>query len=931
MLDDVRRYGTGRPVRNCLVRAGDSVGTIVRLAPAVDPQEAEMRLHDGSTTWARLDELRSAFGPGLEVDHAPGTRQSFGSGRVEAIRTLAGRDQCLVLFFRDGISRWLPYETLAYCADVAYRLRAGALGRYQDHAERFRLRTLGLALSAWSASTGAFGRLDVDPLPHQIHVARRVVDAGAPGWLIADDVGLGKTIEMGLILHALRRQGRARRTLIVCPSSLVRQWKLEMRVRFNQTFVIYGRDIAPEHPEELALHDGVIISMDLAKRPEHARLLLESGGWDLVAVDEAHRLGISEDGERTERYRLAEELRAVTPMMILLTATPHQGKSRRFAALLELARPDLEREIAALDVMPEVVGEIVIRNAKTRVTDAAGNLLFRGHDTERVQAEPTLEARRFDAALQSYLRHGYRAAESVEGRMGRAIGLVMTTYRKLASSSLAAIERALMLRRERLAAGDGLEDIARFEADLEAGRIAEDELAELPDRFTGRPFFANEAQEIDELLRLAAEARPTDAKRRLFTEQILDPLIEADQSLLVFTEYRATQDWIAEVASARLGDRSIALINGSMNVDQRTEQVERFNTGEARVMISTEAGGEGLNLHHRCHVMVNYDLPWNPSRLVQRIGRLYRYGQTRRVQVLNLSVDDGFDARALNLMLQRVQTIATDLASVQPGNAESLAADILGELLAQVDMEELLSRAEELRIERTDEEIEEALRFARRARAAEAEILAFADAAGSGTTTALDHRHLVAFTEGAARREGIEVRRADLDLGRVDAVLPPELVGRFSEYGRAEQVTLMAPRPGGSRPRQAHPLDLDAPLVKYLLDRVEARQFDGLFAASPDIDADALAVLRLRCQDSEARPMAERVAIGRRDGSGAWTELSAEAAADFLLRPLRSTDTRPSAQAEVDNLNAWAEHLLKREVEERRHPLFWRIEAAAAG
>jgi hypothetical protein len=281
------------PIVNCLIKHGEASGNVIELFPSTAPTHARVRFRDGIKS-VPLQDVRSGFYTGLEVEHLPQMRKGFGPGRIEAIRELSGYEQCLVLFFDDGVSRWVPFQTLAYCADVNYRMIGGLVGHHSDdHAERFRIRTLGLALSAWADSTGAFSRLDIDPLPHQIHVARRVIEEGAPGWMIADDVGLGKTIEMGLIIHALRRQGRARRVLIVCPSSLVTQWKQEMRERFGQTFIIYGRDFSPEYPEEVAIHEGVIISMDLAKRDPHISFLINCGGWDLIAVDEAHRLGVS--------------------------------------------------------------------------------------------------------------------------------------------------------------------------------------------------------------------------------------------------------------------------------------------------------------------------------------------------------------------------------------------------------------------------------------------------------------------------------------------------------------------------------------------------------------------------------------------------------------------------------------------------------------
>ena len=928
MLDDASFRNL--PIQiGCYARdeVGDRSGLIARLSPPDRPTDAALQCHDGRTVWVRIADLRSAFHPDLEVLHLPNHRRSLGEGRIVATRTIADRDQCAVLCFSDGMTRWLPFETLAYCADVPLRAAQGDVGVHPDHAERFRLRALAAMLQSWNAATGAFGRLDVDPLPHQIRVAKRVVGSSEKGWVIADDVGLGKTIELGLILHALRQGGRARRALIVCPSSLVRQWKMEMRLRFGQSFVIYGRDVMPETADDLAVHDGVIVSMDLAKREDHMALLCDRS-WDMIAVDEAHRLGMAEDGTRTGRYRLAEALRARTELMILLTATPHQGKTRRFSALLDLARPDLSDRFALLEADPDIVREVIIRNPKTRVTDAAGNLLFRGHDTRRVEAKPSPEGKAFDAALQAYLRHGYAAASRTEGGVGQAIGFVMTTYRKLASSSLAAIERALARRRDRLLDDATVEDVAER---LEAGTLSEDDLADT-DMIDSPSFFDDEPEKIAELLKLARQARDTDAKGDLFLREILAPLERVGETLLIFTEYRATQDWLVAQCQKRLGSGAIAMIHGGLDVDARMAEVERFNTGEAQIMISTEAGGEGLNLHHNCHVMVNYDLPWNPSRLVQRIGRLYRYGQTKRVQVINLSVDDGFDAQALNLMLDRVMTMARELAPVGVPNAEGLASEILGELLAQIDMEDLLSRATGLQIERTREEVEEALRLAREARLQESEILSFAETDEIGPTTDLDHRHLVALVEGMASHLGIDVRNVDRKGGRIDITLPDDLVGRLSGYGRAANITLVAPRSSGIRLKNAYPLDLDASLLRHIVRAARTRAFDGMFSITNDLSASAIGLVRLRGVDDLGAPMTERIALIGRGADGSWHEMKGDTASNFLLSKLHSTLPIAETAILADEASNQAVLMLRADCTVARcHPLFWRLDALASG
>lgn len=597
------------PPKGALVRLEDgALGVVHDHRPKTGPYEAYLAIAGDRRVWAALSDLKPAYALGQQVQHKPpqGRGMSLGTGLVLATRSLGGFEQVLVQFAESGETMWLDWRVLAQAMPVELRIARRQTGQHADHAERFRLRMLSKALQIWNANTGAFGRLDIDPLPHQLDVARKVVSSPQARWLIADDVGLGKTIEVGLILHALSQRNRCRRVLIVCPSSLTKQWKDEMRAKFGRAFEIYHRDFRPEYADEMRLREHVIISLDLAKRDEHLTRLIEAGFWDVIVFDEAHRLGRSETGEQTERYALAHKLRDRTHSLLLLTATPHQGKTRRFAALLELVRPDLLPEIRTLEMNPEVVGDIIIRNRKTRVTDAEGNLIFRGHDTLRHMVIPSHEMREADKALRRYLSEGYRASAGAKDRMiGRAIGFVMTTYRKLASSSVSAIERALERRLARLQDIDAASAMAIPSEDELEG---DDNLAETAPIGEVGAFFADEASEVQAVLKLIRVARRSDAKLQTFLSEVVSPLIAQDQNLLVFTEYRATQAYLAEAIAQACPGVHVTTIHGSMSLDEKMKNVRGFNSREAQVMVSTEAGGEGLNLQDACHIMVNYDL-----------------------------------------------------------------------------------------------------------------------------------------------------------------------------------------------------------------------------------------------------------------------------------------------------------------------------------
>lgn len=835
-----------------------------------------VRLHfaDGVRAERPARGLASGWRPGDAVEHVPpeGFGDSFGIGAVVATRAFAGHQQALVLFAEDGESRWVDWRLLRAVASVEARVRRRALQPEDDHAERFRIRALARALRLSDSNTGAFGRLDIDPLPHQTHVAHRVVTSAIPRWLIADDVGLGKTIEVGLILHALTARNRCRRVLVVCPAGLTRQWKEEMRFKFERHFEIWGKDFNPEFPEALRARDQVIVSLDLAKQQDRLDLLLQAGRWDAIVFDEAHRLGRDENGAMTARYRLAEALRDRTHAMLLLTATPHQGKTAKFGALLELVRPDLKPRIRRLELDPTVVGEVVIRNRKTRVTDGEGNLLFRGHDVYRLPVAPSDAMRHFDKALRRYLAEGYRRGEE-GGTLGRAIGFVMTTYRKLASSSIAAIETALERRLGRLSQAAPA-DLHRPDSEDED---APEEAAAAAPRF-----FDHEEDELRRLIAMARTARGMDAKLSCFLDDIAARLLNGEESLLIFTEYRATQAYLAAAIKARFPDIGAPeLINGSLPLEAKTEAVRRFNARAARVLVSTEAGGEGLNLHHACHVMVNYDLPWNPSRLVQRIGRLYRYGQTRRVQVINLQCDDGFDNQALSLMLDRVEAMARDLASVGVGDRAALESEILGDLLSQIDMEDILDRAGSMRIEQTETELSAALDAAREAATRQTELLDFADGHSGAASGGFDARHMLAFVEAAAPHFGIVVRRRIRGGRGLELELPEGLTGAWPEFHRRRVVQVSADRRVLRDAPDISPLDFESGFVVALADSVISQEFDGRYAETAGRES-LLALWLLRWQDLSGRMLEDELVPILHDASGA-TRLSQQDFAALLL------------------------------------------------
>ena len=819
----------------------------------------------GTPEWHPVSDLRSGFHEGQIVQDRPksNTRQPLGTGTVVSTRALAGRDMVLVQLHSTGEIQWLPYENLVWLIDASIKYQRMETAE-TDSAERFRLKTLAYALDSWNQITGALDRLDVDPLPHQIDLVHRIMNSDQSNWLIADDVGLGKTIEVGLLLAAMNRQRQARRVLVVCPAGVVRQWQDEMRYKFNQDFAIYGSDFNIYHTPYWARHDKVIVSIDRAKLDTHSWKFDASGDWDVIVFDEAHHLSKIEKQPVTQRYQLAERLQRLTDSFIFLTGTPHQGKTDQFINLLLLLRPDLGRRFVNIFTDPSVVAEIVLRNRKSLVTDAYGNFLFRGQDTNLVRVPLSESAKDFDRQLQTYLKEGYGAAEA-GGNTGRAIGFVMTTYRKLASSSIAAIELALQRRIARLRGDDErtvqnmtLSDLEEIREAFQEGDDRLDNLEEIASDYVGAtPFFEDEQNHIYELLTAARVIKQDDQKLKHFMDQIVAPLRQQRQKLLIFTEYRATQEYLVDALRKRYPRAGVAQINGGMSLDEKRGNIDRFND-DAAFMVSTEAGGEGINLHERCHILVNYDLPWNPRRLVQRAGRLYRYGQRERVIVFNLMADEGFDSRSLGMMLERVYSIAKDMSEVDSEFQEGLETEIIGELLERVDIASVLADNKTMDINRSSAEINEAIERAEEAKSQQDALFSRIEGYDPQAATALhtfDQYDLLAFLEGILPYKDVEIRQR-LYNGRVlELNLPDEMRGVYPEFReRARVVRVTVDRQLAIHNSDLVPMDFASEFFVHLIEFAKSPQFKGEYAGLRGGESGALGIYKLRWQTDQGLP-----------------------------------------------------------------------------
>ena len=518
----------------------------------------------------------------------------------------------------------------------------------------------------------------VIPLPHQIRALSRAISGDRVRYLLADEVGLGKTIEAGLIMRELKMRGLVERTLIVAPKGLLMQWAAEMQTHFNEPFrLIIPGDFPAirrlDGDENLwQRHRQVICPMDSVKPmqgrrgwsrervQEYNRERFEdliAAGWDLIIVDEAHRLGGST--EQVARHKLGKALADAAPYLLLLSATPHQGKTESFHRLISLLDP--EAFPAPESVSRERVQPYVIRTEKRHAIDAKGRPLFKPRRTELVPIawESRHNAQRllYEAVTQ-YIREGYNRALREKRTY---IGFLMMLMQRLVVSSTRAIHASLERRLEVLRLPQ--EQLSLFPM------VSEEEWAELDGQEQMDTLLASyvqdmkdERREVEFLLEAAArcEQQGPDAK----AEALLDWIYrlqaeEGDPALkvLVFTEFVPTQEMLRHFLTAR--GFEVACINGSMGMEERLQAQEHF-AGQARILISTDAGGEGLNLQF-CHVVINYDMPWNPMKLEQRIGRVDRIGQEHVVRAINFELADTVEHRVREVLEEKLAIIFHEL------------------------------------------------------------------------------------------------------------------------------------------------------------------------------------------------------------------------------------------------------------------------------
>lgn len=579
----------------------------------------------------------------------------------------------------------------------------------------------------------------IDPLPHQrVAVYEHIISHWPIRFLLADDAGAGKTIMAGLAVQELRSRRLARRVLVVAPAGLLGNWQREMRTLFRiQARAIRGVDLNRGNPFTDAESDFVVVSIDTLRSPRMFEALRQAGlagkAYDLVVVDEAHKLSADRDPDmrvrKTARYELGEALAGIPgapewdlgwkpASLMLLTATPHMGKEYPYFALWRLLEPDTFTTPETLRAFPtERRDRYFVRRTKEEMVTLDGRPLYpvRKCDTLGFDLSPAEQTLYEDAT--AYIRTLYNSASGLNRSAAR---LVMGVFQRRLASSTAALRASLYRRSDRLSklielvqaeGSDALvraQDIAARKAndqgDLldkttadedaveggEAHEAAEDTTLGVTTAATIADLMV-ERDTVDSLVRQADRilARGNESKFDKLLETMRDAQFR-DEKMLVFTEHRDTANYLSDRLEAIGFTGQVARLHGGMDYIERDRQVALFRAGPteggAKYLIATDAAGEGVNLQF-CWLMFNYDIPWNPARLEQRMGRIHRYGQKKEyVFIANLVATSTREGKVMGTLLKKLEEIRRALGTDK-------VFDVIGRLFENVPLKTYLERS----------------------------------------------------------------------------------------------------------------------------------------------------------------------------------------------------------------------------------------------
>jgi superfamily II DNA or RNA helicase len=555
----------------------------------------------------------------------------------------------------------------------------------------------------------------VDPLPHQLEaVYDYLLKLPRVRFLLADDAGAGKTIMAGLLIKELELRGLAERILIVCPANLAFQWQRELKEKFEAKFeVMKGNDIREQFGfNQWQEKKRVITSLDLAKRDD-VLPGLQQVHWDLIIVDEAHRMSAADESHKSQRYKLGELLRDTTDHFLLLTATPHKGDPVNFSLFLQLLDTDAFADVKSIhQAMDNRRAPFYLRRTKEAMVyfperNQDGSWTAKKIFTKRIPRTVDFNIDGSEMELYSEVtrfvkQQSTKAAAQGDTPRARAVGFLMALYQRRLASSTYAMRHSLENRVRRLE--DGLKRSQELAGQAPPNIPTAEELEEMEDTerenlekiLEAVSLAGNETQireEIDKLHELAAkallveesgtEAKLSRFKELLQTEGFYD---RPDQRLLVFTEFKDTLEYL--VGKLNTWGFKVGYIHGGMKPGSRDEggtrlfTEQQFREGAIQILVATEAAGEGINLQV-CHIMFNYDIPWNPNRLEQRMGRIHRYGQRKDCLIFNFVATNTIEGQVLQTLLHKLQEIRDALD-------DDAVFNVIGEILPSSHVERVL-------------------------------------------------------------------------------------------------------------------------------------------------------------------------------------------------------------------------------------------------
>lgn len=701
--------------------------------------------------------------PGQRVQHP-----EFGEGVVVEI----SHDGFVRAFFSVG-EKQIPASTLAPLVSRAEHILSHVAPGTKERLRRAWLAYEAYALPLMESATALIAA-KIDLLPHQVVLTHRITTNSPRRFLVADEVGLGKTIETALILRELASRGELQRALMVVPAGLVNNWHRELNEVFNLNFEVFGSegDITDRMSNAFAKHDRLIASIDTLKRPKRIQRLKDAPPWDLVVFDEAHHLTALRSGNRirkTENYKVAEALKSHSRDLLPLSATPHQGDHFRFWMLIQLLNSTLFNSPDEMVRERHRLNAVIFRRTKADSCKSDGSPLFARRWVHTESFVMSQGEQRFYKKLREYLEDGFALAKR-QGSKGRALGFVMTIFQKIASSSFAAVRRTLrrrllmltiyeaIVRDEKLDI-DGREQLFqdsramiheefrlsddlvgrsqadRILADLRirvARKLDEEELALASDHYA----IEYESAQSEELAASAVSLALPEERLRIQTllaefppkiETKVDKLLRAlgalwrqdsNEKVVIFATYLGTVELLGSAIEETYPGQGVVVLRGGDHGAKLSAE-RRFKLKDGpRVLVCTAAGREGINLQF-ARILFNFDLPWNPMDIEQRIGRIHRYGQQYTAQVYNLVLSDTIEGRIFLLLNDKLHEIARALGKVdENGNvAEDLRSQILGQLSERLNYDRLYQEAlSDPELQRTRLELDAAVGNAEEAR-----------------------------------------------------------------------------------------------------------------------------------------------------------------------------------------------------------------------